>query len=330
MCRLVERLIEKGDVESARIIITGRPNRSFELLPGIQWEDHTHINNLKLTIEPGRDIVFIRGGFKPTEFYQWCNDQKIWIMFYAANTGRASWPFWDIVLDDMGPEQNRIDHAGRLWYHFRKPINQDIFRPLARSYIYDVCLGASYIHDKKGQWFGVEMLNDYRQITGKNLKAIMPGAYRHSAQTNQIPRLIKKWGLDVHEPGMVDRAELAEIFNQSRLFLHLGSGQNDRSLIEANACGTPAFVRHEQYHPKFMTRLGSTVNFLAIHPDDPYQCALQLAAIMDLKDIRQETFQWFIQNSDLDTIVYPQFKRLFEFMAETKYANRRKMEELTE
>jgi glycosyltransferase involved in cell wall biosynthesis len=195
------------------------------------------------------DIIWIRGGFRSwyTELEKFkANNQ--WLLLYGANTGRERWSIWDVIFSDYATE-NRIDRLGRLWTKFNKPTRPDIFFPEERETIYDVCVGASHIHDRKGQWRTIKALNAFKLAHKRNLRAIMPGRFMRGGESSYIQANVGSWGLDVVCPGMVNRPQLREYFNQSKLFVYLGeSGQNDRGPHEALACGTPIIIANPRYH----------------------------------------------------------------------------------
>jgi len=195
------------------------------------------VNGIEQTknILKNNDIIFIRGGFKPwIPFIQELIKNKQWIIFYGANTGNERWPFWDIVLDDLNGK-TFIDIKSRLVYEYIKAVNEDIFKPLEMKRIYDIMIGASYIHDKKGQWKIIDAIKQYEKKNNKKLKCVLPGSFRRGSETNKIHA--KTIGMNIDLIGMVSRQELAKYYNQSNLLIKLGGGQNDRSLIEAMACG---------------------------------------------------------------------------------------------
>jgi len=49
-------------------------------------------------------------------------------------------------------------------------------------------------------------------------------------------------------PGMLSRSELADRMRETKTFLHFGSGQGDRSVIEAGACGCKIVIAQPRYH----------------------------------------------------------------------------------
>jgi len=210
-----------------------------------------HISEVDKVLRKG-DVLFVRGGFRGWHDWLASKKGKHWLVLYAANTGRQRWPWWDAILDDLDLEL-RIDTENRLWFPFSKPVHEEIFRFIPESNpIYDFCIGASFIHDRKGQWRTIRALEEYKKIYGKIPKCIMPGAVRHSTQTNKILGLAKDLGVDM--PGMVPRSDLNVILNSSKVFVHLGtSGQNDRGPIEALRCGCQLIIGTPAYHSPYIT-----------------------------------------------------------------------------
>lgn len=231
-------------------------------IPGSECFVVPHISLVDKYIEQDT-IIFVRGGFK--HWYDWLLKYKgkNWLMVYAANTGRHKWDLWDVVLNDLEPGIF-WDSIGRLQYHFIKPTHPGIFRPdYHTNQIFDVCIGASHIHDKKGQWRSFEVLKEYERIYGKKLNAVMPGSYRRSFHTSKmIEELVKSEEAykTLYRPGMVCRNKLAVIFNRTKLFLHLGEGgQNDRSVLEALSCGTRAMIASPSHHAVELIQASSPV-----------------------------------------------------------------------
>jgi glycosyltransferase involved in cell wall biosynthesis len=115
--------------------------------------------------------------------------------------------------------------------------------------IYDVCVGASHIHDRKGQWRVIDALAHYKTANKRNLKAVMPGRSMRGGHTTQLFEIVKSEGLDVAMPGMLRRSKVCDIYNQSKIFVFLGEhGQNDRGPLEALCCGTPIIIANAKYH----------------------------------------------------------------------------------
>lgn len=205
----------------------------LHVVPSMSWAEHF--------INPG-DILIVRGGFKswyPLLDYIY-NKRKNWILFYRANTNRHAWKFWDIILNDLVDKP--IALGGRLHYNFSKPVNEEIFgiidAPGTLPREYDVMIGASHIHKKKGQHITVQALQEYYRIYGVKPHAIMPGGYLRGQQMRIIKDIIQTGDVDIEGPVNLTRQHLALAMNRTKLFVHPGyGGQNDRGILEAMCCG---------------------------------------------------------------------------------------------
>jgi len=204
-------------------------------------------------------VIFVRGGFRHWHDFLIKYKGKNWLILYAANTGRQKWTWWDVVMDDL-EMANIIDKHGRYQYPFIKPTNEAVFAPFYKdSPKYDICIGASFIHDKKGQYHGVKLMEKFHELYGWFPKAIMPGAVRHSTHTNQMIQDVI-YQNEVVSPGMVSKSELCKIYSESKVFLHLGTvGQNDRSVLEAYACGMVLGLKNLKTHTPLLTPNNSTI-----------------------------------------------------------------------
>lgn len=195
-------------------------------------------------------IIWVRGGFK--HWHDWLLQYKgkNWLMLYAANTGREKWKWWDIIFDDICMT-NFLDTHERYYFPFIKPIDDKFFSPdFSIKKKYDICIGASHIHDKKGQWRVVELLIEYHKKYGKHLSAVMPGAIRHGVETNKMISKLKDLNVDFIGRH-INRKELVQIFNESKISIFFGThGQNDRGPLESLSCGTPVIIGSPKYHTK--------------------------------------------------------------------------------
>jgi len=210
------------------------------------------IDQVRPMLSPEPSIFWVRGGFRTWHDFLVSMKRKHWLVLYAANTGRGRWPFWDVVLNDYY-RKIWMDKGNRLIYPFLKPTNPDIFKPMKIPRDFDICIGASNVHDKKGQWKVIHALIQYKKKTGKNLKCVMPGAARRSVKSNEIPYLVATHGLDVTITGGVPRKKLCELYNRSKVFIHAGGcGENDRGPIEALRCGCFLIIGNHNYHAPFV------------------------------------------------------------------------------
>lgn len=242
MVNMFKTMQKSGYFDSAHVIIdscvdTGVINLNLHsfiyVMPSLSWVRHL--------LMPG-DIVIVRGGFKPwLPFLDYLYKlRENWILFYRANTNRGHWPFWDITLNDLISEPQVI--RGRLHYNFTKPVNEGIFgvidAPNVMKREYDVMIGASHIHRRKGQFLVVKALQEHYRIFGEKPKAILPGGYLRCSTNSEIHQILKSGDVDIEGPRAMNRNQLAWAMNRSKLFVHAGpGGQNDRGILEAMACG---------------------------------------------------------------------------------------------
>ena len=273
-------------------------------------------------IEPFIDydtIIFARGGFKHWHDFLYSYKHKNWLVIYAANTGRHKWTWWDVNLDDTNMA-NIVDLHGRYQFPFIKPTNETIFKPdlTADKIKYDICIGASHIHDKKGQYHVVKLMNVFREMFGYFPTAIMPGSLRRSTHTVEMLG-DQTLNDEVICPGMVSKPELKEIYSKCKVFLHFGScGQNDRSVLEAYACGMPLGIRTLSTHNPLLKPDESTIYHFDIDNDPDYQkSANKLKLILDFWDIskKEVTFAKYKRLMGYDQVAIPSLRRLFSIMA---------------
>lgn len=317
---LMRRLVEEKIVDSVDVIVHGARIGRCELSnKGVNYLTIRYMNDLH--VAPG-DVVWVRGGFKPTAFYEKCVAQKAWLVFYGANTGRARWPFWDVVLSDLCGRES-FDKNGRLYLYYPKPINPNVFKPRGEKSIYDVCLGASHITDKKGQWMAIQAAIAYFKQYQKPLRCVMPGAVRRGVKTNLAMAEVRNHpGLRINLPGMVQRPNLADIFNKTRLFVHCGSGQNDRGLLEAMRCGTPCYMTHPVYHDPFTYKMPG-FNGIPMSSTQPEHIAKDIHDLLvNPLPSRQEVFDYFEKNAGIETSILPKLRRLFSFFRNNPVAIR--------
>ncbi len=272
------------------------------------------------------DIMWFRGGwrswFPVIEKYQAAGH---WILFYRANTNRGAWPFWDIVLDDL-IEKPTVDELGRFYYPIGKPTNTGLFYPEKVARKYDLCIGASHVHDKKGQWRIVEALVEYQKLFRRNLKCILPGEFHNGVGTNQIHVATQENRLDIEFPGMLNRNNMVTAYNMSKLLVHAGtSGQGDRGPLEAMACGCPVAIGTPRIHAPFVQK--SPFNF-QIDFSDHIEAAKSIHSA--LKRINRHGERWrtevknyYEAHNGIENVIIPQFKRLFDVIRPVEKADRR-------
>jgi hypothetical protein len=253
-CCLLESLIKQGSIDSALVVIESMHGPgSMTVSPNIELIVTPTIDYIEPMLQPG-DFIFCRHGFRSWfEFLARCYESgKYWMLFYGANGGRERWRVWHVILNDLSLSYNEtswVDTWGRLNVDFQKPYNPKIFFSMeSMKRDIDIMIGASHIHDKKGQWQVVEWLIQLKNRTGYVPSCVMPGRPYRGTHTNLIPERIKTGGINVKMPGMLSRLQLAEMMRRTKIFINAGSGQGDRSVIEAGACGCETFITQPQYH----------------------------------------------------------------------------------
>ena len=265
------------------------------------------------------DVLWVRGGWKHWHDF-FINRQKEghWCLIYAANTGRQKWPFWDVVLDDLSGN-SYFDVRKRLIYDFRKSISETIFKVIPDTPLkYDICIGASRVHDKKGQWRVVEALAAYARDKNRRFKAVLPGPWAHGVKTNAIKRLISGNSLNIKITESLTRPELAQVMNESKLFIHLGShGQGDRGVMEALACGCNIMIGYKEYHAPWIFKNDSFVSV----PRNPNNFsvlgqAISVAVLNSTRYEREDIAKFYYDNAGLEKKSFPRFKFLLDFFNE--------------
>ncbi len=272
------------------------------------------------------DIMWFRGGWRSwfPVIERYC-DADHWILFYRANTNRGAWPFWDVVLDDL-IEKPTVDQIGRFYYPIGKPTNTGMFYPAKVARKYDLCIGASHVHDKKGQWRVVDALVEYRKLFGHNLKCILPGSFHNGIGTNQIGAAKEENKLDIEFPGMLSRNDMVTAYNMSKLLVHSGvSGQGDRGPLEAMSCGCPVAIFKPEIHAPFVR--SCPYNF-TIDFSDSIEAAKSIHAALRTinrhgEKWRAEVKAYYEAHNGIDEVIIPQFKRLFDVIRPAEKADRR-------
>jgi hypothetical protein len=322
---IADRVVDQIDV----IIESFRHNGVVQYAPGYQCRMVNAVTPAMADemLAPG-DLVWVRGGFKPwLAFIDHCRKTSRWLMFYGANTGNERWPFWDIVLDDLSGKAPHIDGLSRLWLDYRKPVNPEIFKPVKTKPSFDLCIGASHIHDKKGQWRGVKAVRAYRERFGKNLRCILPGGLHRGVMTNGICAEIKSAGLDISMPGMVSRPELANIFNLSSVFCHLGSGgQGDRGPMEAMACGRSLIIGFPNYHANWISKSPNVL--VPNNPDDFNEIADLIHSQIKMPSVCEKMAGHYSDQGGIDKNGLPMMRRICEFVQRHPVADRAVLVEL--
>ena len=319
---LLKKMLEEKIVDELIIFIESAKSPGSVVLEGIPCYVTPQIEYIEDFLRED-DIIFARGGFRTWfPFLEKMKAQKRWLLLYAANTGRQRWKFWDVVFDDLSGKHS-YDIHNRFFFDFKKPINEEVFEPKDLKQIYDICIGASHIHEKKGQWKTVEAIIKYKELFGVTLKCIMPGRGNRGVNTNKIIKKVSDHHLDIYFPGMVSREEVCKIMNQSKLFVYLGGGgQNDRGPLEALRCGTPIMITNPPNHSHVVY-------------DNPQVCAIvensddfnltahemndSLKATSEGK--RKYVASYFQSTCGLNEVIIPDMRKLFDIIRDNPVPN---------
>jgi len=324
---LIRRMVETGIVDEAVILIESGQEGRVDYGHGMHCLIGSDIGRLLQAAEPG-DVIWARGGWRSwfTPLQEAGRDH--WLMFYAANTDRWKWPIWDVILDDCHPSSvipakagiqsvPFVDPAGRIHVDFRKPINETLFcfrrEPCAvsRAPSFDLCIGASRVHDRKGQWRAINAMIAYKQVYGRDLTAVLPGPWSHGTETSRIEAKIVEHNLLVRITGELSRKELCDTFNRSRVFAHLGShGQGDRGPMEAMACGCPILIGFPRYHAPWV--LEAPFCHAASNPDSPAGVAGAIRQMLTIQHAqRRQIAEYCTAQCGIDAVGIPAMRRLF-------------------
>lgn len=324
---LIQSMVEHQIVDEALVVIESRESPGY-----YAYQDNItclvvpDIVALTKFIRP-QDIIWVRGGFR--HWHDWLVEMKkkrYWLLLYAANTGRQKWEFWDVVFDDLGG-RDCVDGLDRIHLDFRKPVNEEIFnfRPMPEKW--DILIGASRIHDRKGQWRTIDALIAYQELYGKSLKAILPGPFSRGVATNEIIPKIRSHNISVDIVGNLPRKELANVMNSSRVFVGLEShGQGDRGPMEAMACGCPLVIGYPKYHAPWLTA-NSRYTLVCCNPAEPATTANEIHEMLSRynPDLREEISEYRGKCAGLQAVILPRMVRLFSYFRSHPVADRQKL-----
>jgi glycosyltransferase involved in cell wall biosynthesis len=325
---LLHRMKETKVVDDILIFIESNRRPGLAHIYGIPIHVVPNIHNIDSYMEP-EDVIWVRGGFR--SWHEWLAPKKgkHWLLLYAADTGREKWLFWDIIFSDIG-RKSWIDARGRLWVEFHKPIHPKIFYPIACDPEYDICIGASHIHDKKGQWKTIQSIIQYEKMYRKKLKCVMPGRLMRGVNTRQIPKVITENNLDVKVPGMVGRKIVNQIYNKSKLFVYLGGGgQNDRGPLEALCCGTPIIICNPAKHHE-VCYLDSTASEVCENHMDFKMVAQKIHLVLNKRteDMKTLVHKYFEAYNGIETVCLPEMKSVFDVIRKNPIPNKEALEEI--
>lgn len=313
---MLKRMVEVGVVNEVMVVIEsarGSGRISYSENNSIHGYVIPDIKELVNLVREG-DIIFVRGGFKSWyEILVALHNENYWTVLYAANTGREKWTFWDVVLNDLSGT-NTFDPHNRFQFDFHKPINPNIFYPTYTKPEYDVCIGASHVHDKKGQWKTVEALVKYKEIFGTNLTCVLPGSFNRGIHTMEMIQTLNATNISVKKLGMISRSKLNKVYNSSKVFIHLGGGgQGDRGPLEAMRCGTPVIVGNTTRHSKVVYQ-NTDINFVVREEAKVEEIARTLHYMVRKfsKNLRKEVYNYYEDNAGFEKIVLPEIVELFD------------------
>ena len=311
---MLKKMLEEKIIDELIIFIESAKSPGYVDIDGIPCYVTPQIEYVEQFLKED-DVIFARGGFRTWfPFLEKMNAQNRWLLLYAANTGRQRWRFWDVVFDDLSGKHSYDIHQ-RFFFDFKKPIHEDIFHPIKTDRIYDICIGASHIHEKKGQWKTIKAIIEYKKLFNVNLKCIMPGRGSRGVNTSKINDEVFNYQLDVTLPGMVSREEVCKIMNQSKLFVYLGGGgQNDRGPLEALRCGTPIIITYPPNHspvvytnPQVCTVVDSD-NFKLIAFD-------MNESLKNTSEGKRDYVASYFQSAcGLNRVIIPDMKKLFDII----------------
>jgi len=301
---LIHELVRRGIIDSARIIMDNYAVDGVHVLEdqgGVTIESHHSLD----TVEPqAGDVIYVRAAWKP--WIPWIEKYlpDHWIMHYDANAGRKAWPYWDVELFDLN-EENKIGQGGKLWWHYRKPISPEFKNlDLPEPSQFDVCVGASHIYDRKGQFRILPIAKKFKKLTGRDLKIVMPGCYySHERQTQAMRAEINdgKWP-NIWMPGWLPRAEMVEVYNSAKFFYAATcGGQGDRCVPESGTCGCRQIIGLPKNHPPYAYS-NPLISYIPPHQDDFEAIARYLAE--DRNDLsRSAVAEYFKHEAGMDTAI---------------------------
>lgn len=310
---LMQALVKEGYVDSARLVLENGRVGEYHVCDGVTiYEYAGGIDAIEL--EPD-EIVWVRGAWKSWIPWITRHQDSHWIMYYGANAGHAPWPYWDVVLDDENGRSVWNEQTGRLYLDYRKPVHH-IFEAHRVDRKYDLCIGASHIYDRKGQYRVFNVMKEYYRRYGEKLNCVMPGCfYSHEQHTEAMRRELPNWP-NVVMPGFVPREDLVNIYADSRIFIHqTDTGQGDRGPMEAGRCGCFVVVGSRRHHAPY------------VYSNPLYSAALESIADDDaVIDLIRRTrsvdhlgaADYFLRESGMDTAVMPRLRPLFEIFRQPK------------
>jgi len=204
---------------------------------------------------------------------------------------------------------------GSFRFGFKKPTNPNLFYYIPNTEMkYDLCIGGSHIHDKKGTRKTVDALVKYREIFNEDPACIMPESVHRGVETNKAIDILKREKLNVFMPGMVDRKNLNIIYNQSKILVYLGrGGRGDRCPIEAMRCGCSTIIGNTRQHSKLLYQ---NKELCTVFPEDmtDEEIARELYYKIKIYDIktREKLYNYYKDNAGIKTVILPDMKKIFD------------------
>ena len=321
---MLEKMAEEKIVDEYVVILeSAKSPGKGKFKNGMPFYTVPHIDD-SLSLWREDDVVWARGGFRSwPPVLERANREKKWLLFYRAATHRLKWVFWDVILDDLS-DVHYQDAGGRFVYAFNKPVRPEYFKLNNRAVVcFDVILNASHIHDRKGQFKGIQAAIEYKKLFNQDLRVLLPGGFYHGENTNKIHGWISRERLIVELPGMVPRPQLAELMNQCKLYVHLGGGgQNDRGALEAMRCGLPVMVARKEFFPSFVTSHPQFSTVLDCH-ENPIEVAKAIhQKLSEYQPSWKPQVSAYYEQCNGDEVVLENMRQLFSFIRSHPKADR--------
>jgi hypothetical protein len=299
---LIQELAKRGLIESAEIVLENYTAPAPAVLADLGRVQVIETPRIE-TVTPG-DIIWVRGSWKPWIPWLEKHAPTRWLIYYAANTGRGNWPWWDVVLWDLGGG-SKLGQLGKLWWTYVKTVAPG-FRNLDHEEKYDVCVGASHIYDRKGQYRILPIAKRFRELAGRDLKVIMPGSFycrERQTQAMKTELLAGKWP-NITVTGWRTRAQMVDVYNQSRWFYAATcGGQGDRCVMEAGMCGCRQIIGLPKNHAPY-TYETPWVSFVPSGGPDDFESIAQFLAGPDpYHPTRREVAAYFRRFGGMDAAV---------------------------
>lgn len=318
MIKMFMHLADMGYVDRVNVFVDSKHGLgTMKLSNKVIFHVTPNINFVYEVLPPG-DVLFVRGGFKPwlPLLKRVWDRRQNWILFYRANTSNSRWPFWDVHMDDLVSEPRIAKAKGKkhsmFIFPFSKPVNEDVFKPdYSLPKKYDVCVGASHIHKKKGQYKTLQAATE--EVLYGKLRLIMPGGRLRCGMNTIIDELSRY--MDIREPGGLSREKLAQVMNESKLFVHSGvGGQNDRGVLEAMACGLACVITSPK---RFSPFVGEYPNWVPYN-QNPIFISQTIQKALDTDNYitpgQREIVDRYKENNGMKEVAIPKMQLLLDYI----------------